>query len=1034
MSKEYVENKQKILHFTSRLTGIDETLPLFLKGGEIAFERLVVDTIIAFQELVQEELPDVVLIDHTPQFNYSSAALEVLGDQRFDLPVILLIDPSLEEEALNLFKQGVDDYIFLDRPARLPICIRKITKKYRFKREGEQLKNRLVQNERKFRSLIENSSDGIIILRPDGSNSYISPSVEKILHYTEKEAGKINFYSLVHPLDQQLVEEGVQACFEMPGLPLFGLPVRIKTQSGSYCWLETTFTNLIKDPAVGGLVVNFRDISQYKKAELAIRESEEKYRSFFEHSLDGILLTVTDGQILAANPAICRMLGMTEDEICRAGRFAIVDSGDERVGKAIKERRAKGHVKAEVTFIRKDGSKFPVELTSSVFLTAHGEKRTSMIVRDLSEKKKAEEEKEAVLQELRDKSIKLLTAQRIAKLGYWEKDLRSEDLYWTEEVYRIWCKKRSEFSPSIDEFIKTIHPEDLENFLSEYTAALAGSKNLDVQHRIILPNGSVKWVHERGSLSTSLSGQKVFKGTVQDITESKKSLEKLVTSEARVRGILKSQTSYLIRVDMEGKYSYCNDKFLKDFGWLYEGQNVIGQDSLSSIMDYHHERLAKVCEKCIAQPGEGFQVELDKPGRNNTVKTTLWDVVFLRESGPGGEIQCMGIDISDRVKVERENSFQANLLDKIGQAVIATDPKGKITYWNKAAKEIYGWQKEEVLGKDILEVTPSKVTLELGKEIMKSLKKGKTWTGEYEVKKKNGMQFPASVTTVPFYNNSGELKGYIGISSDITERKIAENKLQTLNRNLRKYTSELVAANKGLEQFSYIVSHNLRAPVANILGLEKLINTEEYPEQIKERLLQETFSNIRRLDTIVTDLNDILQVKIDLRERKEMVDLEKLIRTIRSGIRQIIEGEQVKIRTNFSEVPELRVTRSYLHSIFYNLLMNSIKYRRPDVDPVIEIKSQRKGKRIQLEFSDNGLGIDLGKRGNQVFGLYKRFHSHVPGKGMGLFMVKTQVEIMGGKIEVFSEVGKGTRFLMEFNEENQYDKKEDDEEAAVSVS
>jgi len=443
-------------------------------------------------------LPDIVLVDHIAGFNHTEKFLKFLEQKGWDLPIILLIDVASEREAINLQSNGVDDYIFLDRPNRLPISARKIRKKYFFKKEKERLETKLSQNDRKYKGLIENSADAIMILHPNGQNSYVSPPVERILGYSQDEVEELNFYSLVNPEDSSAIEEGFLACLEMPDLPLSGIPIRVKGKSGNYFWLEATLTNLLNEPAINGIVANFRDITRNKLAELENRESEEKYRSFFENSMDGILITVTDGKILAANPAACRMFQRTEEEICKVGRFGIVDPEDQRVATAIEERQEKGYVKAEVTFLRKDGSKFPGEVTSSVFISASGENRTSMILRDLSEKERAEKEKEAVLQKLREKSAKLQTAQRIAKLGYWEQDLESQSLYWTDEVYRIWGTNKESYKPSLDSLRSTIHPEDQEKFISENAAAMAGLRYLDFEHRILLPNGSVKWVHERG--------------------------------------------------------------------------------------------------------------------------------------------------------------------------------------------------------------------------------------------------------------------------------------------------------------------------------------------------------------------------------------------------------------------------------------------------------------------------------------------------------------------------------------------------------
>jgi signal transduction histidine kinase len=131
-----------------------------------------------------------------------------------------------------------------------------------------------------------------------------------------------------------------------------------------------------------------------------------------------------------------------------------------------------------------------------------------------------------------------------------------------------------------------------------------------------------------------------------------------------------------------------------------------------------------------------------------------------------------------------------------------------------------------------------------------------------------------------------------------------------------------------------------------------------------------------------------------------------------------MQSQNVRIITDFSAVDEYTSIKSYIHSIFYNLIFNSIKYSDPSRMPVISVTSKRENHKIYLIFKDNGMGIDLDKKGEQIFGLYKRFHNHIEGKGMGLFMVKTQVEILGGKITVKSQPNQGTEFEIEFPEKN----------------
>jgi signal transduction histidine kinase len=248
----------------------------------------------------------------------------------------------------------------------------------------------------------------------------------------------------------------------------------------------------------------------------------------------------------------------------------------------------------------------------------------------------------------------------------------------------------------------------------------------------------------------------------------------------------------------------------------------------------------------------------------------------------------------------------------------------------------------------------------------------------------------------------------VGAMSDITKNKLAEIERDAI-------TKDLLQRNKDLEQFAYIVSHNLRAPVASILGLSALWNNTAVREAEKEYISKGVLTSVQKLDDVIKDLNYILQVKNKLNEKKEIVAFADLVNDIKVSINDVITQENIKIKCDFNEVKEMIALKSYLYSIFYNLISNSLKYKRKNVITQIEIKSHMKNNKIILDFKDNGIGIDLKKNGDKIFGLYKRFNEEQDGKGIGLFMVKTQVEALNGKIHVESQENHGTVFSVEFN-------------------
>lgn len=246
------------------------------------------------------------------------------------------------------------------------------------------------------------------------------------------------------------------------------------------------------------------------------------------------------------------------------------------------------------------------------------------------------------------------------------------------------------------------------------------------------------------------------------------------------------------------------------------------------------------------------------------------------------------------------------------------------------------------------------------------------------------------------------------------------NYLDSRNRELEdiveERTKDLLQYIQQLEQFAFISSHNLRAPIARILGLGNLLemNGLEDSETIHKALIV----CARDLDTVIKDLNAVLDIRQNNQIDLVQVMLSEEMQKVRSSLSNQIIANEALIHENFSEVDQVKSFRPYLQSILINLISNGLKYRRPDVSPVITIKSQYKKNFVCIQVSDNGMGIDLEKYRDKLFMMYKRFHSHVEGKGLGLYMVKTQIETMGGKIEIESEVNSGTTFYLYFKRDS----------------
>ncbi|HEY8938277.1 MAG TPA: ATP-binding protein [Cyclobacteriaceae bacterium] len=258
-------------------------------------------------------------------------------------------------------------------------------------------------------------------------------------------------------------------------------------------------------------------------------------------------------------------------------------------------------------------------------------------------------------------------------------------------------------------------------------------------------------------------------------------------------------------------------------------------------------------------------------------------------------------------------------------------------------------------------------------------------------------------------------KEIIEKQSAIIQRKneelLVEVKRQT--QDLKTTNLELIEQNNRLEQFAYIISHNLRAPMARIVGLAHVLEHAKSQSEIHD-IINMMVHSTTDLDKVIKDLAQILELQKLNTQILVVTKLEDVVaKTIQTLKREIAETK-TNISIQLGNDTTIHTLPPYIESIFYNLISNAIKYRRPDIEPTITISSEVENEFIRIEISDNGLGIDLEKFGDKLFQLYKRFHFHVEGKGMGLYLVKSQVSALGGKITMHSKVNEGTTFVLFF--------------------
>jgi len=615
-------------------------------------------------------------------------------------------------------------------------------------------------------------------------------------------------------------------------------------------------------------------------------------------------------------------------------------------------------------------------------------------------------------------------AELIAEFGTWRFNIKSKIINWSAGTYPLLGYIQGEVQPSFENFLKNIFPEDV--FKVENVFKNAGSiQAAEVDFRIINKDGTIRYVHSQFELENNEKGEPGFLiGFNQDVTRSMlaqleihKNIEELKAAAERQTAILNALPPNIVLLNEAGKIVAVNEswrqftlannlgvpKYGIDYSYIAISEKATGIDNLS------REELGAGIKKVITGSIGEFSLEYscflkDKRAWFHVIVAPLTD-----KTKKGAVV--LHIDITRR-KLAEELMFQseANLktiFENTDIAYVLCNAENKVVSFNSKASKLCLelFNKKLKVSSIVFNYFPKHKIPNVKKAIQKVFN-NEMVSYETSYDSRDGSVKWYEVRWAGVANDKKVNIGFILAFKDITERKIAD-----LERD--KMTTDLVHRYKDLEQFTYIVSHNLRAPVANIIGLSDMLNTFDlnFDESHDAFIALET--SVKILDQIIMDLNHILQVRSSIHEPNEIISFQLLVKEIALGLNNLIQKENVTINTGFGTNDAILTVKSYMYSIFYNLILNSIKYKSPGIDPIISITSRKKADKLEILFKDNGKGIEE-KNLKNLFGLYQRFDTAIEGKGLGLFMVKMQVESLGGKITVQSVHGTGTIFKLEF--------------------
>ncbi len=445
------------------------------------------------------------------------------------------------------------------------------------------------------------------------------------------------------------------------------------------------------------------------------------------------------------------------------------------------------------------------------------------------------------------------------------------------------------------------------------------------------------------------------------------------------------------------------------------------EPSIETGIDFYkqgHSRntISMLVHKAIAD-GTPFSEKLQIVTAKNNEKWILSAGKAISKEGKLirliGTFQDIDEQVKSEIKTQENQKLLNTLLDSLPMNVYVKDKESRKILVNQSECEYLGVRdKKELLGKNDFELydkSIARISRDEDVEVMKTLT---PIIGKETISvKKDGTSTTFLTSKIPLLDMDGNANGVIGLSMDITQLKEKENEL----RNLINVTA---IQNKKLISFAHIVSHNLRSHTANFSMLLNFLVKEKDETEKKRIINMLTYASDNLMRTL-EDLNEVVSINTNVNVERKSLNMNKKLRKIQQNLSALLDEHRVTIVNEIADTFSVWSVPAYLESILLNLITNAVKYRHPERELVIRFKAFNKGGFTIFSIEDNGMGIDMAKNGEKLFGMYKTFHNNEDSRGIGLYITKNQVEAMGGSIKASSELNKGTTFNVYFkNEEN----------------
>ena len=847
-----------------------------------------------------------------------------------------------------------------------------------------------------YLDLIENASDIIYSVGLDSRFLFVNHSWRKTLGYSNDEIGKLSLLDTVHPNSQE-------KCLEIfehvaSGMNVGTVEITLVTKDGQEIVVEGSVNCRSTDGIPTAILGIFRNITEHKQAEEALRESEEKLRLTFDSVVEGIMVSDLNAVLTRVNNSTVKMLGLrSKDELIGRSGLELVSLYDRETATGSmpdvsKQSPEKG---TQITLIKADGTKFSVEAIGDVLRDALGNPVGFVtVLRDVSIYRQLEE---TLSQHVKELSC-LYSIDKTAQRPEITRDELCQTV--TNLVPTSWQYPESACSRITlgDQEFST------DNFqATEWT--LSANINIKGQKKGVI---EVCYLEARPELDEGpfSNGERLLINTIAErlgqIIETKQTEEALRLSEKRYRELADFLPQTVFECDRNGNLRFINLYGYQTFGYTLEDLDK-GLSAFQMFIPEQHNRVI-----------------------NNVFK------VFIGFNSGGSEYTALRkdgiiIDNTERKQAEealRESELRyRNLVENATDIIVTISPEGKLTSLNPAFEIITGWARSEWIGRPFTSIVHPE-DLPLMSEVFQDAIRGEiVETFEARLRTKSDEYLIMEIKVRPMISDE-KVTGVFGLARDITTRKQAEWELQEKNaqliaqqQQLMAKTAEVERANQLKSEFLANMSHELRTPLNVIIGFSQLL-ADEVPGRIIEEKQKQCLSDIlssgEHLLSLINEVLDISKIESGrIPIAYEEISLTEVAESITRTMASILTPRKQSLVVEMAEgLPPVFAEKSRVEQVLCNLVDNASKYTPEEGS--LKIKAVREGDWCQVSVIDNGTGI----REEDQIRIFEPFYQldYSPGRdkrgtGLGLPLVKQIVEQYGGRIWVESEYGQGSRFI-----------------------